>query len=755
MSSLFDVSSPTPRDMMVRTSASRRVLHLAILAALFGLAAACGSSGEGAGEADGSSSPVEDAELDAGEGDAEDAELDIATDTRLEVNNSCVPGTRRCALDGSNAYEICDDFGEYIQVACGDDEVCERGECVVSVNCEPYEVERCLDCRTYEGCSPSGAAIGEYPVPFDRVCVEDEDGARLEESVCTPSSTRCADDTTVEACDECGTSYQFARDCFADDETTVCDLGQCISQCDFIEKRKTYIGCEYWAVDLDNAFVPAGGGNFIDADGKPFAVVVSNPSLDLTAEVSITKRSLVNGVEVDDVVATREVAPGALEVSLHFYSSASDRTGIPLSDIQGTMIGYESFKVESTLPIVAYQFNPLDNETVYSNDASLLFPTSSLGTEYWVMTRRQTFDRLKGYLTVVAVLPGETEVTVTLPPRTLENPLETLAGVNVDDSAQQIPPLDGGESITFTLRQGQISTSRRTVPAPTSRAPASPRTSIMIFGGGGWNASDDSCVFRESFDDWVCQAAPDLDRALRERRGRAASSSARTVTCAPTTSSTRCCRSTMGRNWRDALSRAATGHGGSRAEDDTSVQLLGLPDTWDFPDLIPSPSRREFTLDAGGWVDFQSAVDFEISASRPIMVGQFLAAEFAPYPRTNDINAPAHADAGTGVPAFILAVPVEQYRTDYTFLAPRGFERDYVTVTAPITAEVRFDGRVIDEEEWIDFGRGDFRVARLLVEDGAHSITSDEPAGIMVHGYDSFVSYGFAGGLDLRDISAR
>lgn len=753
--------------MMVRTSASRRVLHLTLLLALFGLAAACGSSGEGAGEADGSGSPVEDAELDAGEGDADDAELDIATDTRLEVNNSCVPGTRRCALDGSNAYEICDDFGEYIQVACGDDEVCERGECVVSVNCEPYEVERCLDCRTYEGCSPSGAAIGEYPVPFDRVCVEDEDGARLEESVCTPNSTRCADDTTVEACDECGTSYQFARDCFADDETTVCDLGQCISQCDFIEKRKTYIGCEYWAVDLDNAFVPAGGGNFIDADGKPFAVVVSNPSLDLTAEVSITKRSLVNGVEVDDVVATREVAPGALEViPLHFYSSASDRTGIPLSDIQGTMIGYESFKVESTLPIVAYQFNPLDNETVYSNDASLLFPTSSLGTEYWVMTRRQTFDRLKGYLTVVAVLPGETEVTVTLPPRTLENPLETLAGVNVDDSAQQIPPLDGGESITFTLRQGQIFNLETNRPgADLTGSYVTSNRQIAVFGGAeAANApSDDSCVFRESFDDWVCQATrltfdprpcvndagePDIQLC-----------SDYITCCADHIEHQMLPVNAWGRNFNATRSFPRGDEADTwrilAAEDGTSVQLLGLPDTWDFPDLIPSPSRREFTLDAGGWVDFQSAVDFEISASRPVMVGQFLAAEFAPYPRSNDINAPAHADAGTGDPAFILAVPVEQYRTDYTFLAPRGFELDYVTVTAPITAEVRFDGRVIDEEEWINFGRGDFRVARLVVEDGAHSITSDEPAGIMVHGYDSFVSYGFAGGLDLRDISAR
>ena len=203
--------------------------------------------------------------------------------------------------------------------------------------------------------------------------MEDELGARLDPSVCTPNATRCKDESEVEACDACGTAWNFDRDCFGEDETTICDLGSCITQCEFIEKRDSYIGCEYWAVDLDNAFVGAGGTTGIDADGRPFAVVVSNQSGNISAEIEVTLR--------DEVVARATVPPGELEVlRLHFFSSPADRTGIPLSDLQGTMIGYEAFKVSSTVPIVAYQFNPLDNETVYSNDASVLFPTSSLGT---------------------------------------------------------------------------------------------------------------------------------------------------------------------------------------------------------------------------------------------------------------------------------------------------------------------------------------------------------------------------------------
>ena len=48
-------------------------------------------------------------------------------------------------------------------------------------------------------------------------------------------------------------------------------------------------------------------------------------------------------------------------------------------------------------------------------------------------------------------------------------------------------------------------------------------------------------------------------------------------------------------------------------------------------------------------------------------------------------------DAATGDPAFILAVPVEQFRPDFVFLAPDKYAFDYVTITAPIGAEVFFD----------------------------------------------------------------
>ncbi len=76
----------------------------------------------------------------------------------------------------------------------------------------------------------------------------------------------------------------------------------------------------------------------------------------------------------------------------------------------------------ATLPIVAYQFNPLDNVDVFSNDASLLIPRTAFDTTYYVMSWPTLDNRdpapgtsdFYGYLTVVAWQDGTViEVTPT------------------------------------------------------------------------------------------------------------------------------------------------------------------------------------------------------------------------------------------------------------------------------------------------------------------------------------------------------
>jgi len=54
---------------------------------------------------------------------------------------------------------------------------------------------------------------------------------------------------------------------------------------------------------------------------------------------------------------------------------------IPDQSVNGTIKSTSAYKVTSDLPIVAYQFNPLDNANVFSNDASLLIPRTAFDTD--------------------------------------------------------------------------------------------------------------------------------------------------------------------------------------------------------------------------------------------------------------------------------------------------------------------------------------------------------------------------------------
>ena len=50
--------------------------------------------------------------------------------------------------------------------------------------------------------------------------------------------------------------------------------GACVDACNDAAASRSYIACEYWAVDLDNAVVADQGA----AAAQQYAVVLSNPS---------------------------------------------------------------------------------------------------------------------------------------------------------------------------------------------------------------------------------------------------------------------------------------------------------------------------------------------------------------------------------------------------------------------------------------------------------------------------------------------
>ncbi len=127
-------------------------------------------------------------------------------------------------------------------------------------------------------------------------------------------------------------------------------------------------GCEFWAVDLPNAWQVTLGTS---AEDQAFGVVVTNTASEVaTVEVFVGKQGA--------PLQTAEIQPGGLRVFK--FGNALNTTPI------GNNKGF-AYRIESDLPVTAYQYNPLDNSNpVYSNDASLLFPTHVLDLDYTAIT---------------------------------------------------------------------------------------------------------------------------------------------------------------------------------------------------------------------------------------------------------------------------------------------------------------------------------------------------------------------------------
>jgi hypothetical protein len=145
---------------------------------------------------------------------------------------------------------------------------------------------------------------------------------------------------------------------------------------------------------------------------------------------------------------------------------------------------------------------------------------------------------------------------------------------------------------------------------------------------------------------------------------------------------------------------------------------------------------------AGDFIELSNnAASFSITSSDKVLVAQYMEGQ--------------DAGGGTGDPAMALAVPVEQFRTDYLFHAPTNYESNYVDVTAPMGALILLDGAPLAFTPIGTTGYGISRVTPLSAgpgNDGNHGIQGDQPFGITVYGYGQYTSYWYPGGLDLNSI---
>jgi hypothetical protein len=486
------------------------------------------------------------------------------------------------------------------------------------------------------------------------------------------------------------------------------DTQECTGTCAPQTLGQSYIGCEYFPTVTGNevrsefefAVVVSNQG------GEPVSVHIEGGALPAPMSFEIGPRSVqVQKLPwVDELKACE--AYGVLECGNPQGGSALVRDG--------------AYHLRTTGPVTVYQYNPLDYELPelfcdsqgydgcsFSNDASLLLPASALTGRYYVSAWENWYSRTS------ADFPGLLAITATR-----DGTSVTVTATAPAQGAADLPSLVPGQPVTFTLDAGDVAqyfSTRPTIdPVDLTGTRVEADQPVQVIGGHyctetigmACDHMEESMLPVEALGTRYIvsapEAAPHYDFWLEEF--------------------------TIGERY---LRIVAT-------EPDTTI-------TYDPPTfrLAPAQTPPTYLAEAGDvgqivYAYFRDTV--EIRASKKILVTEYMM---------------GGQEAGIGDPAMAVAVPVEQYRTQYSFHAPTSYERNHVNVVAPAGAAVHLDGSLeplTGFEPIGDTGYGLLRVQLDGTGNGTHTLISTEPFGITVYGYGQYTSYWYAGGLDLTPI---
>jgi hypothetical protein len=107
---------------------------------------------------------------------------------------------------------------------------------------------------------------------------------------------------------------------------------------------------------------------------------------------------------------------------------------------------------------------------------------------------------------------------------------------------------------------------------------------------------------------------------------------------------------------------------------------------------------------------------------------------------------------GSGDPAMVLEVPVQQYRDRYDFFVPSTYPQNFLNVVVPQGVELTLDDQPLRGSME---ALGGFNILTLPIMSGAHRLRSGvgQGIGIKVYGIAPYTSYMYPGGLDLQLIT--
>lgn len=506
-----------------------------------------------------------------------------------------------------------------------------------------------------------------------------------------------------------GTSAGGSDGGIAIDASTDDDL----DTCEGAAEAHSYAGCEFWPT-----IVPNNVWSIFD-----FAVVVANAG-QKPAEITIERAG--------QQVSVGTVSPGGLQKFFlpwvpELKGGDADECGnsVPLEHSVRAPEG--AYRLSSSVPVTVYQFNALEyrgeggptgkdwqtcpgnsvcanpqiNAKVgcfsFSNDASLLLPSSALtgtyrivGQKGWAMVGQPSYFAITG-------TQNGTNVTVKLAASA-----EVVYG-------NDVPGMPGGLDLELTVGRGEVV---QVVGAPAADLAGSlvlADKPVQVIAGM-------PCVNQPA--DIAAAGCDHIEESIFPAE-------------------------TLGTHY---FVTVPTGPNGTPVGH--FVRLVGNADDTHITYPGTAPADAPTTLNAGEVVDLGVVTsDFELVADQALAVVMFqlggsqVDPDTAPHLRRGDPDQSAPAS-------------VEQYRKKYVFLAPDDYEVNYADVVLEIGTTLSVDGKLVDVTPTpISSGWGVARVPLSAGNQGAHVLEASAPVGLQVLGYGMFTSYQYPGGLDLETIT--
>jgi hypothetical protein len=563
--------------------------------------------------------------------------------------------------------------------------------------------------QIFTPCTGSGGSGTPVTCGADLVCVPSKGCL-----ACAPGKTYCVGND-IHACGSDGSLGAKVDTCNAS-KGEICSAGVCKTECDAAADSPSNVGCEFWAVDLDNL------ENNLDKDAEtPWGLVLSNAGT-ATATVTIEQNDgTPGGALATKIVKTLTINSNELSTVImptREVDCSSDPSIGKKNDGTGTCLSSNAFRITSTVPLVAYQFNTF--EPAYSNDASLLLPRNGLGTSYRILTYPTAHPilpafpgvdpRIKdhAFVTIVGTEAG-TKVTIKAATTAIALGGPVKVDIPIGGTFEQIlGPFDvlnleskgmpGDLSGTIVTSTAPISVFEGT---EGSVAPVNPPAGMPTAPSSDPSKPDTCCV-----DHLEEQAFP--------------------ITA-------------IGKKF--VVSHSPIRSGGGYVEPDL-LRFMGVAEPATVTTNLPAPFDH-FTLNPGEVKETWTQGNLTVVSTAPVTVAQIL------------VSSHTLESSVLGDPSLTIFPSVEQYRTNYLFLQPPKWTKSYVVITTPTDNVVTIDGAAPSGcfvSGGITLDGVAFESRSCQVSSGIHRVVGTKPFGVTAYGYGSAGSYAFTGGADVKPI---